>query len=161
MNGISAQCVNTFDKHALDEFVIEQSLTINELVQHPRGNLLRRWFRGVFLNRRQRRGRSGNLGDGVRSFKRGKAPRERRPTGCGDGSLDGGWRGQFAAQNFQRLLEDGVFGLPVRRGATREGGCSLLFPVRLRRTRFRWHRFYFVHNSPFISQPLMTRIMPD
>ena len=41
MDRIATQCVRALDKNALDEFVIEQPLAINELVQHPRGNLLR------------------------------------------------------------------------------------------------------------------------
>src|SRR5205814_2761666 len=41
VEGTAAHRICAFNKHALDEFVIKQSLTINELVQHPCGNLLR------------------------------------------------------------------------------------------------------------------------
>src|SRR6266702_6787923 len=41
VNCTATQRIRAFNKHALDEFVVKQSLAIHELVQHPRGNLLR------------------------------------------------------------------------------------------------------------------------
>jgi hypothetical protein len=38
VNGTTTQCIRALDKYTLDEFVIEQPLTINELVHHPRGD---------------------------------------------------------------------------------------------------------------------------
>lgn len=39
--GTAAQRIRAFNQHSLDEFVIDQSLAIHELVEHPRRNLLR------------------------------------------------------------------------------------------------------------------------
>ena len=38
MNGRAALGVRVLDKHAVHELIVEQSLAIDELVQHPRGD---------------------------------------------------------------------------------------------------------------------------
>src|ERR1700733_4091034 len=38
MDRSTPERIRTFNEHSLDEFVIEQTFAINELIEHPRGN---------------------------------------------------------------------------------------------------------------------------
>jgi hypothetical protein len=101
MDGGSPQGIGILEEDSFDEFVVEQTWTVDEFIEHSGGKGIRILSRG-----------------GMRQLGRGRNPWE----------VPGG-RGRFASQQIQGLLENGVgtltrlgwfgrlMGAPVRSGS--------------------------------------------